>query len=108
MLRPARARGYHSSSPPRAAFVVFTHSSSPGEIPLNVTDNLTEAFRRALARHGMPEPRGVVWQVPRGEHGADYATPSAMAYAKQHGLDAGSVVAMVVAELEALPEVANA
>jgi arginyl-tRNA synthetase len=56
----------------------------------------------------MPEPRGVVWQVPRGEHGADYATPSAMAYAKQHGLDAGAVVAMVVAELETLPEVANA
>jgi arginyl-tRNA synthetase len=82
--------------------------SSPGEIPLNVTDTLTDAFRRALARHGMPEPRGVVWQVPRGEHGADYATPSAMAYAKQHGLDASAVVSMVVAELEALPEVANA
>ena len=60
---------------------------------------MTEAFRRALARHGMPEPRGVVWQLPRGEHGADYATPSAMAYAKQHGLDASAVVAMVVAEL---------
>jgi arginyl-tRNA synthetase len=78
------------------------------ERSLNVTDTLTDAFRRALARHGMPEPRGVVWQLPRGEHGADYATPSAMAYAKQHGLDAGAVVAMVVAELEALPEVANA
>ena len=75
---------------------------------MNVTDTLTDAFRRALARHGMPEPRGVVWQLPRGEHGADYATPSAMAYAKQHGLDAVTVVAMVVAELEALPEVANA
>jgi arginyl-tRNA synthetase len=71
---------------------------------------LTDAFRRALARKGMPEPKSVLWQVPRGASQAtfNYATPSAMGYAKEHGLDVQSVVSLIAAELESLPEVATA
>ena len=71
---------------------------------------LTEAFRRALARRSMPEPRAVVWQVPRGGQQAsyNYATPSAMAYAKEHRLDAVTVSTWIAEELESLPEVAVA
>jgi arginyl-tRNA synthetase len=81
-----------------------------GGVTLSITDVLTEAFRRALALHGKPEPRSVVWQVPRGAQQAtyNYATPSAMAYAKEHRLDAVTVSTWIVEELESLPEVAVA
>jgi arginyl-tRNA synthetase len=81
-----------------------------GDPTLKITDVLTEAFRRALARQGMPEPKAVVWQVPRGAGQAtfNYATPSAMGYAKEHGLDVQRVVALVTEELESLTEVATA
>ena len=74
-----------------------------------ITDVLTDAFRRALARKGLPEPRSVIWQVPRGGQATfNYATPSAMAYAKEHGLATAAVAESIAAELEALTEVATA
>jgi arginyl-tRNA synthetase len=81
-----------------------------GDPTLKITDVLTDAFRRALARKDMPEPKSIVWQVPRGAGQAtySYATPSAMGYAKEHGLDVQSVAALIAAEMESLPEVATA
>jgi arginyl-tRNA synthetase len=74
-----------------------------------ITDVLTDAFRRALARKGLPEPKSVIWQVPRGGQATfNYATPSAMAYAKEHGLETAAVAESIAAELEALSEVATA
>ena len=74
-----------------------------------ITDVLTDAFRRALARKGLPEPKSVIWQVPRGGQATfNYATPSAMAYAKEHGLETAAVAESIAAELEALAEVATA
>ena len=74
-----------------------------------ITDVLTEAFRRALARQGLPEPKSVVWQVPRGGQATfNYATPSAMAFAKEHGMSATTVATYIADELDALPEVATA
>ncbi len=70
---------------------------------------LTDAFRRALADQGLPEPKSVIWQVPRGGQSTfNYATPSAMAFAKEHGMNAATVATYVVSVLEALPEVAAA
>jgi arginyl-tRNA synthetase len=74
-----------------------------------ITDVLTDAFRRALARKGLPEPKSVIWQVPRGGQASfNYATPSAMAFAKEHGMSATTVATYIAAELDALPEVATA
>jgi arginyl-tRNA synthetase len=74
-----------------------------------ISDVLTKAFRRALARKGLPEPKSVIWQVPRGGQATfNYATPSAMAYAKEHGLETAAVAESIAAELEALAEVATA
>jgi arginyl-tRNA synthetase len=80
-----------------------------GDSRVAITDVLTEAFRRALARKGLPEPKSVIWQVPRGGKATfNYATPSAMAYAKEYNMSATTVATYIVDELDALPEVATA
>jgi len=84
-------------------------SSPTGGFTLAITDVLTDAFRRALAGKGLPDPKSVIWQVPRGGQSTfNYATPSAMAFAKEHGMNATTVASYIVGELEALPEVAAA
>jgi arginyl-tRNA synthetase len=70
-----------------------------------LADKLTELLRRACRERGwpVPDPRRVVWQPPRGVHAgqADLATPSAMAYAREHGKPVDEVVSVFAGAIEA-------
>jgi arginyl-tRNA synthetase len=72
-----------------------------------ITERLTEGIKAALARAGLPEPEGCVWEVPRqAEHG-DYATNVAMVLAKAARQSPRQVAELIARHFPSLPEVAR-
>ncbi len=71
----------------------------------NVTEQLSEGLRLALASAGLPELTESLWEVPREAAHGDYATNAAMVLAKRARRPPQQVAETIVRSFPALPMV---